>query len=92
MCGPSRFLVVEPIELLIGEEEFVFDGPVIDHGPEWFVIEKQSREPEKRSVITPSDDTAVRMCWRGEVVQPCRLTIALIQIGAKGEVQPLETG
>jgi hypothetical protein len=28
----------------------------------------------------------------GEVVQPCRLTIALIQIGAKGEVQPLEMG
>ena len=25
-------------------------------------------------------------------VQPCRLTIALIQIGAKGEVQPFETG
>jgi hypothetical protein len=24
--------------------------------------------------------------------QPCRLTMALIQIGAKGEVQPLETG
>lgn len=24
--------------------------------------------------------------------QPCRLTIALIQIGAKGEVQPFETG
>ncbi len=29
---------------------------------------------------------------RGEVVQPCRLTISLIQIGAKGDVQPLETG
>ena len=26
------------------------------------------------------------------VVQPCRLTISLIQIGAKCEVQPLETG
>ncbi len=25
-------------------------------------------------------------------VQPCRFTISLIQIGAKGEVQPLETG
>jgi hypothetical protein len=25
-------------------------------------------------------------------VQPFRLTIALIQIGAKGEVQPFETG
>jgi hypothetical protein len=24
--------------------------------------------------------------------QPCRATIALIQIGAKGEVQPFETG
>ena len=24
--------------------------------------------------------------------QPCRLTMALIQIGAKGEVQPFETG
>ena len=24
--------------------------------------------------------------------QPCRLTIASIQIGAKGEVQPFETG
>ena len=26
------------------------------------------------------------------VVQPFRLTISLIQIGAKGDVQPLETG
>jgi len=26
------------------------------------------------------------------MVHPCRLTISLIQIGAKGEVQPLETG
>ena len=25
-------------------------------------------------------------------VQPCRLTISLIQIGAKGEVHPLDTG
>ena len=25
-------------------------------------------------------------------VQPCRLTMALIQMGAKGEVQPLDTG
>ena len=25
-------------------------------------------------------------------VQPCRLTMALIQIGAKGDVQPFETG
>ena len=25
-------------------------------------------------------------------VQPCRLTIALIQIGAKGDVQPFDTG
>ena len=25
-------------------------------------------------------------------IQPCRLTIASIQIGAKGDVQPLETG
>jgi hypothetical protein len=25
-------------------------------------------------------------------VQPCRLTISLIQIGAKGEVQPFDTG
>jgi hypothetical protein len=24
--------------------------------------------------------------------QPCRLTISLIQIGANGDVQPLETG
>ena len=24
--------------------------------------------------------------------QPCRLTISLIQIGAKGEVQPFDTG
>jgi hypothetical protein len=24
--------------------------------------------------------------------QPCRLTIALIQIGAKGDVQPFDTG
>ena len=31
---------------------------------------------------------------RGPAVlaQPCRLTIVLIQIGAKGEVQPFETG
>ena len=27
-----------------------------------------------------------------KVAQPCRFTISLIQIGAKGEVQPLETG
>lgn len=26
-----------------------------------------------------------------EIAQPCRFTISLIQIGAKGEVQPLET-
>ena len=25
-------------------------------------------------------------------VQPCRLTISLIQIGAKGDVQPFDTG
>jgi hypothetical protein len=25
-------------------------------------------------------------------VQPCRFTMALIQIGAKGDVQPFETG
>ena len=25
-------------------------------------------------------------------VQPCRLTISLIQMGAKGDVQPFETG
>jgi hypothetical protein len=32
--------------------------------------------------------------WRSiEVfVQPCRLTMALIQIGAKGDVQPFDTG
>jgi hypothetical protein len=26
------------------------------------------------------------------IAQPCRRTISLIQIGANGEVQPLETG
>jgi hypothetical protein len=28
--------------------------------------------------------------WRGNVY--CRLTISLIQMGAKGEVQPFDTG
>ncbi len=42
--------------------------------------------------------SASNRCCNGErdkqigVVQLCRLTISLIQVGAKGEVQPLETG
>lgn len=28
----------------------------------------------------------------GVTAQPCRLTMALIQVGAKGDVQPFETG
>ena len=68
----ARFLVHQIREIEEGwrgeEAERLFGdlmtrAGLIDTGPAWFVIEKQSRDPENRSVITPSDDTAMRICW-----------------------------
>jgi hypothetical protein len=46
--------------------------------------------PEHKLVIT--DALRLRPWFVGADQPPCRFTISLIQIGAKGEVHPLEQG
>ncbi len=51
---------------------------------------KGPAETMRVAVIVGQEE--LRLTEDHSLVHPCRLTISLIQIGAKGEVQPLETG